>query len=349
MKTSTRGFLVSFLFGSTVAVAVYLALFFYQFGAPIPAGYDIAKAAVLKSEAASLVRGRKILLVGDSNLLFGVDSSYAAINLGLPVMNMGLHGGLPLDYWQLDFPLSFANMGDVVVIGFVWRLYVEDYRKPHAWYVDQLIAWDRQYFDGLPFLRKLPYLSAVSPRGMWRNIAAKLDRSTIEKENPERTVPSREKILSRYYSEASSRSTFEYSYINMNFRGDMRFACGHAAEPNIHDVELPTRYPNKEALDRIVDTVHRLERNGVRVFVVAPAMIDDAQTRDPEYLAVTDEIWRSLKKNGVHVLGTPTDYYFPRDAFFDTAFHVNCEHTKERTDRLIAALKPVIQGEAQNR
>lgn len=344
MAPSTRGFLISFALGAVIAAAVYVTLFFYQLGAPIAAGYDVQKAAILKSEAASLVKGPKILLVGDSNLLFGVDSSYAAINLGLPVMNMGLHGGLPLDYWQLDLPLSYASKGDVVVIGFVWKLYLEDYREPQTWYVDQLVAWDRQYFDALPPWRKLPYLGAVSPAEMWRNLTAKRDRASIIEANPERTIPPRDQVLARYYMESGARSTFEYSYINLNFRGDMRFACGHAAEPKSKDVELPARHPNNASLTRIVDAVRNLEAKGVRVFVVAPAMIDDSQTRDPEYLAVTDEIWRSLKKNGVHVLGTPTDYYFPPDAFFDTAFHVNCAYTKERTDRLIAALKPAIHA-----
>ena len=74
-------------------VTLYTLAFNYQFGAPIEAGYNINNWRWLKVHIAKQTKGNRVLLVGDSNVLFGMDSAYAEQQLGRPVINMGLHGG----------------------------------------------------------------------------------------------------------------------------------------------------------------------------------------------------------------------------------------------------------------
>ncbi len=57
----------------------------------------------------------KILLIGDSNLAFGMDSSRLSGALGMPVVNMGLHGGLGNTFHE-ELAWQYAKAGDIVVV-----------------------------------------------------------------------------------------------------------------------------------------------------------------------------------------------------------------------------------------
>lgn len=57
----------------------------------------------------------KILLVGHSNLSFGIHSDEIEKELGMPVVNLGLHGGLGNAYHEQIAKL-YVDKGDIVVV-----------------------------------------------------------------------------------------------------------------------------------------------------------------------------------------------------------------------------------------
>ena len=127
-----RTYALSVICASVVAFGAYYSAFVYQLGAPIPASYDLLNWIYLKENAAQNTAGRRVLLIGDSSALFGIDSPQLEKELGRPVVNMSLHGGLPLD-WLTDFAERNVRAGDIVVMPLNWAYYARDFNKPEDW------------------------------------------------------------------------------------------------------------------------------------------------------------------------------------------------------------------------
>jgi hypothetical protein len=316
-------------------VGLYTIAFDYQFGAPIESGYDLFNWKLFKGHLAQQTAGKRVLIVGDSNALFGIDSAYAEKELGRPVINMALHGGFPLDA-ILSMALSHARNDDIVVMPLVWNYYKKDYRVPYDWVVNQIIAWNRPYFDGLSLLRKLRYFAAVSPAALYNNITTQSNREAIIKQHPARQLKSPDEAIADYYKLALTRSSFAYSYLNMDLHGNMRFNCGVRVDAKAIPI---ASIVNKHSLTLLLDTIRELNARGVQVFVTAPVYVDDDISRAPECQASVKKLWDTLRREGVPLLGGPTDYFFPPMAFFDTPYHLNCNYSSTRTEILVRALK----------
>lgn len=336
---SSRLFLTTAVATCIIFVGLYVAAFSYQFGAPIPAEYEVYRWRLLKEHLAKKVEGKRILLVGDSSVLFGMDSGYAEKQLGRPVINLALHGGLPLDV-NLSMATGLARSSDIVVMPIIWVAYGLDYRIPNDWFRDQIVAWGHSDFDELSFRQKLRMMSAFAPSILYKNMRVKQNRVFVLKENPLRKLKSDTETLEDYYKLASQQSTFSYSYLNINEHGDMQHNnCGVHVEAQTSGTSAAV---NENTLHLLLNTVRTLNARGVKVFISAPVNVDNSETRTPGYQATINNLWEILGRNGLPLLGEPTDYFFPPKAFFDTNYHLNCDYTTARTEILIKALKPLL-------
>lgn len=89
-------------------------LLFYVF---VPDQYTTNYTAVLTDKINRLksIEEPKIILVGNSNLAFGIKSQLIMDEIGMPVVNLGLHGGLG-DAFLEEISKFNIGVGDVVVI-----------------------------------------------------------------------------------------------------------------------------------------------------------------------------------------------------------------------------------------
>lgn len=76
-------------------------------------GYNAA--LIDKVERLRSIDGPKIVLIGDSNLAFGIDSKKIEEALDMPVVNMGLHAGLGLAFHEEMAKLNVCK-GDIYII-----------------------------------------------------------------------------------------------------------------------------------------------------------------------------------------------------------------------------------------
>ena len=68
-----------------------------------------------KMERLEKISGPKIILVGNSNLSFGIQSDVIEARVGMPVVNLGLHGGLGNAFHERMARFNIRK-GDIVVI-----------------------------------------------------------------------------------------------------------------------------------------------------------------------------------------------------------------------------------------
>ena len=74
------------------------------------------------------INRRKLVLLGGSNLGWGVNSIYLEETIGIDVINYGLHAGLGLDFLLSDLN-RFINNNDIVVIALEYEHFNDNFHK----------------------------------------------------------------------------------------------------------------------------------------------------------------------------------------------------------------------------
>jgi hypothetical protein len=132
-----------------------------------------------------------------------------------------------------------------------------------------------------------------------------------------------------------------YSREKFNQRGDY---IGHLKLPGvkldgfIRPIDVSSYGPSLQFLNS-----YYLSRKpgSVRIFYMFPGI----RTRD--YLAQEENFtlaYNTLKeKLDIPILGTPQDFTFPDDYFYDTVYHMSAIGRDKRTDRIIELLSTVIE------
>lgn len=334
---STRLFVLSFALTMATVITGYYALFRYQFGAPIPASYDLSYWISWKEHLAQQPGNSRLLIVGDSSSLFGFDSEVMEREMGRKVVNLSLHGGLPLD-WLTRFAIEVSRPGDTVIMPLSWPYYWRDYRVPEKWMVEQIVAWDHRYFDDSSFVHKARYVTSLSPADLWSNVKTVERRDEILAKNPARELMDYSEVIKRINGATIDKSN-PYSYLNLGPRGDMRGACGNAGGQLQASAVYGNGKINKHEIELLRKTSAELASRGVSLVVMPAPTVSDAGSNANGYLDRLDSTFRALKWAGVKTAGAPADFYFEPAAFFDTSFHINCEHAGERTMRMVKALR----------
>jgi hypothetical protein len=338
-----RKFVLSAAGTTAIALAAYYTAFIYQFGAPIPSGYDAANWITYKEQVGNNTKGNRILLFGDSSTVFGVNSKILSEKSGMPVANMALHGGLPLDAITSS-AIKNSREGDTVVMALVWPYFFKDYKAPEDWILREMVAWYGDYFDGLPLLTKLKYVAAIDIKTLYTNIDAKSRKDVILKEFPYRRPLTKEEVQSQHAQiDWNTPHPFSYTFLNMNSYGDMQGNCGNSPILNISSFEIyRTPEVNKNVLQLLEQTATKLKEKGVAFYVIPSVTVLDERSTQEYYHKALNNTMNQIKSAGVQVLGTPEDFYFPKSSFYDTAFHINCESTAERTIKVYNTIKDVL-------
>src|SRR5436190_22159736 len=93
-------YLIRFLALAILVILIpYIVALFVR--APIEAEYWVREMIVIKRDAALRIHAPKIVFLGGSYTLFGIDAEKVANDLHVPAVNFGLHGGMRLE-WLLN-------------------------------------------------------------------------------------------------------------------------------------------------------------------------------------------------------------------------------------------------------
>ena len=131
------------------------ALFFYKITPQYETGYN---ASILdKSARLNSINGPKIVLIGDSNVSFGFQSDLIEQAYGIPVVNMGLHGGLGNAFHE-EMAKMNVQEGDIYVI--CHHTFADNGKID-----DTELAWItlENHFD----LWSLPSVQDIPPQPLW--------------------------------------------------------------------------------------------------------------------------------------------------------------------------------------
>jgi hypothetical protein len=281
-------------------------------------------AAVLEKDR--LIRNTpspKVILVGGSNLAFGIDSKMMQDSLGLSVVNMGLYAKLGLKYMlaQVD---PYIKRGDVVVI-------VPEYDQFYGEYAsgDNTLNTALLYApnDRIPdFIRSYSIVDVVwKPRV--ENARRSFLRATAKvagKEN-EFFPPDTNPVYNRH-------SFNEYGDVvsHRNRKGKDPDSIFVSHLPPMKDF-------NRHTLEYLNSIEDKSAKAGAHAYFMYPSYIDSSYSIN---VAAIDSLSKKLRGGmRIPIVGTPRDFAYPKTSFFDTRYHLTWNARGGRTRRMIELLR----------
>lgn len=286
---------------------------------------DYMSAVIDKHHRLASLGSRRILLVGGSNVAFGVNSKRIQDTLKIPVVNLALHAGLGLDF-TLNEAAQVSRKGDIIILSPEYysgeadpalrAKITEAFPEVSSYYSSSLLSPLKLYF--------MHQVDHMRERAIHTPVLSSFFNIRVEE------LPAKPEEGGEVYARHS-----------FNEYGD---AIGHlnkaTPEHKGFDDKLVFAYRYYEGIDKINSFYESCKAKGVKVVMLYPALAQSTYLVNKE---VINRYQSDFSKNAKFpILNTPTSLVFPDDFFFDTFYHLTKQGREIRTSKIIDAL--VKQG-----
>ncbi|MBQ4278646.1 MAG: hypothetical protein IJC16_01650 [Rikenellaceae bacterium] len=265
----------------------------------------------------------RIILVGGSNLAYGIDSRRISRAFGLPVVNTGLNAGMGL-YYIMERVRPYIRTGDIVVLSPEYSHFFGEQAEGDIALTTALVMYpgDWRYLGPRQVVRQLPYLAEYGARSLSPDL---------------KDLPAKLGLVRRAESGAVPGINTRRAYDGY---GDHTAHLGLAPR----EIEFPVcllQYdrPNPRVMAAVEELAHDLEVRGARLVVVPQVFQRQAYERLRHQV---DEVADGLARRGCGALFEPERYALADSLFFDTVSHTDSAGRRVRTTRLIEDLARVL-------
>ena len=301
---------------STLATLMVGAIFV----ATRPDEKHLYQASMLKSALLKDIPSPRIILVGGSNIAFGVDSELMEQELGMPVINDGLHVALGIA--PLNEVKKHLGQGDIIIISLEYYNFT-----------------DVQSFYGQP--QYLADWVEFSPDRIWYIHEPYRQMPSIYTIMLERKVNRQLNYYLNGFSYEAGRNF--YSGDLFNEHGDF---TGHLGEGNNRQFEIADSVYPVNQLDEAYVFLEEFNQfaqsKGAQVLYEAQAHRETNCERTGK--RNLDRYFNLLRARTTIPLLTNLDQLcLPDDYFYDTPYHLNEQGRQVRTERLTENLKKFIE------
>lgn len=293
------------------------ALFFYKITPQYETGYN---ASILdKSARLNSINGPKIVLIGDSNVSFGFQSDLIEQAYGVPVVNMGLHGGLGNAFHE-EMAKMNVQEGDIYVI--CHHTFADNGKID-----DTELAWItlENHFDlwSLPSVQDIP--------GMAKAFPSYIKKASVlwakELINPE---------AAKSADAAEATTCYSRSAFNQ---------CGDDIFPRENGTFTFTTQSVPEMNDTCINRLNKLnaylaERGATMVVAGYPIGKGEFTPPEEEYVEFQQKLSDRLD---CQVISDYRDYFFDYSYFYNTELHLTNDGARLRTEQLIKDLEKVVE------
>lgn len=255
----------------------------------------------------------KIILVGDSNLVFGMDSAMLEEAFDMPVVNLGGHGGLGNGF-HLNMAKRNIQPGDIVVVS------VTGYATTGL--LDSALFW-------VTAENQTDYLTMVQPE----------DYLPLMKALPKYVGGT----LLRWITGTGNRESDDaYTHSAFNEYGDNVFprpaTDGYVYYPA--SVELPPI--SGEGIRLINDLCDFCKEKGAVCLLAAAPVACDPEVVDKDAFIAFEAMLR--EQINCEMISSYPDYLLHHSLFFDSAFHLTDDGVTLRTELMISDLSQWMEN-----
>lgn len=285
---------------------------------------EMAASMARKSQRLRALGSPKLVVLGGSNALFGVDTRRLGEALGRPAVNMSTGAAVGLGY-MLDKVEGALGPGDVVLVA----LEPSYFRQDPDLLTDGTLEVLPHDPDGPAY-----FLGLVARNGPAAPLRVLRSNAKIIGFLDNRLRPLFPRLPARLYQNASIDEV-----------GDMTAHLGRAslgvAAPIAAEPERPFVHEGVKA--RLAAFRQGAEARGARVLLTWPSVMAAAY---PAVAPQLEAAARAVDEVGLATRSAPRDHVYPDDCFYDTIFHLGARCRTIRTDALIEELRRGVRGAA---
>lgn len=268
-----------------------------------------------KHERLSKTPSPKIILVGGSNWPFGVKSQMIENATGLPVVNMGLHAGLGINYILSEVEDDIKS-GDYVVVSMEYHHFVNS-----------------SMYQGEDVLAALLF---------------DVNRNCIKYVKPNQWIGFTPNIFlyaSKKIINITPQSVDDFENLftreSFNIYGDETAHYGLPSSVQSGNSAALSQKVYKKSIQRLVKFSKLVKNRGAKLLFVS------CPYPEPQYRldsVAINNIVREVEKNGLNFDINPEECIFPDSLMFNSYFHLTEQGAEARTERLIKLLHESVTG-----
>lgn len=251
----------------------------------------------------------RIILVGGSNVVFGVYSPILEEAFGLPVVNAALHGGHGLAFTLREVG-PYVRSGDHIVL-----------LPEYANFLGQVVH------GGYP----LSELTLIDPSVARRLSSDQLQRAVGDA--PQILLRKTAQLVRQLLGRPRPDRPYDRDDFNANF--DIVGHWGLSAAP-VASVRM-TGEINSATRSIIADFCSDAAAVGATCYLSYPSLNAGSYAKTDE--ALMQDIYTEMRATGLPLVGSPDRYTFPDSLHYDTYYHLGKEAQFERTRRLAEDLR----------
>ncbi len=302
----------------------------------VPDGNDYALATRIKQDRLRSLGSPKIVLVGGSNLAYGIDSHLLEKSLARPVVNMGMNGYLGTRF-MFEEVKDALRPGDLVLIS----LEYDSFYKSADGAGPDLLMLVKARPQSMAFLTSAEQARALvqaiplaAQQKCLRLLSLGVDKAKTRLASwtsQKSKEPGELDLILQVESLAGFESHGDLlSHLDVAWPYDRSVEVDLSALPIMNDV-----------LDSLKQFHLEMRSRGVAVVLVPCPFSEDRIARHKRAL---EQLFSKLRSSGLVVLGQPDEFFFPQSLFFDTVYHLNREGRSRRTSKVVDYLATFIQS-----
>ena len=277
--------------------------------------YVYTSALIDKVNRLESINEPKIILVGHSNLSFGIDSKMLEDEIGMPVVNLGLHGGLGNAFHENIAKLNI-NKGDIVIVC-------------HSTFSDNDDISDAS----------LAWITLDKNKELWKIIRPK-DYPIMLKSYPNY-------LKNEYFLWITHKGNLDpgdcYSRKALNTYGDVIYKPiqGEISAKEFIRVEVPQI--NETCVNRLNLYNQYITSRGATLLIAGyPIAYGEYSTFDEDdFVKFRKELQNKLD---CKIISDYTNYFYPYDYFYNSILHLTNKAAKIRTKQLISDIQNWMQS-----
>lgn len=314
----TSSFKAKLLVGGKLLVLLALILAFLLSVMPQYSGNYMAS-LMDKMHRLESLDGAKLVLIGDSNLAFSMNSEELEAAFGLPVVNMGLHGGIGNEFHE-RMAHTNVHAGDIYIVC-------------HTNYCDDDSIGDANVV-WLALEDHFALWRLLRPQDLWPMVKA---YPVYLRKCLDLWAPGYGNQDAGEVNVYSRSCVNEYGDIEWQDEGlDFDFAGYQSYPPAIGDITVAR-------LNALNDT---LTAQGATLLIAGYPIADtSARAADADFDAFEESLRAQLH---APVISHYTDYIYPCEDFFNSSFHLNNVGKELRTQQLISDLTAYWSAHPRN-
>lgn len=278
--------------------------------------------AKIKHTRLDTVSSPRIILIGGSNLAFGIDTKAIQDSLGINIINMGINGGFGLQYTCSEI-LHGLRQGDIVVFNFEYLLHDGNADIKHE---VQSLYPSARFFEELTLWQKIKneydYRVSTTTKNIIKiqKVINKEIPSEDDNNNPEDT-------------------NLIFRYSGFNQYGDLE---SHLTKPSVgpqYDIYQPDGVDYDKYIMLFNDFAKKYESKGAKTYFM---FVTYPESVFKQHEKIIEKYDAKLKlKAEFPILNTPQSMVLPDSCFFDSYYHLNKVGRQKRVGLMVKFLKMI--------